>query len=199
MRMKALFRPAILLLAPLLLLGATDEKPRLTFQGLGSIEIGMSEAVLQKRGFSDPDRSAVSQADLEYAACHYLSNETEYPGVHLMINDGLLVRIDIGANDAAIVWKTLSGASIGMTETEVVSLYDGWIKIDHHPYLDDAGSYLILDSSEGLYKMIFETATSDGSGEQFSSEPSRGPNANKRVTDFRAGLAGPVNYIEGCS
>tara|TARA_R110000850_G_scaffold265766_3_gene395743 strand:+ start:40071 stop:40670 length:600 start_codon:yes stop_codon:yes gene_type:complete len=199
MRMKALFRPATLLLAPLLLLGATDEKPRLAFQGLGSIEIGTSEAVLQKRGFSDPYRSAHSQADEEYAACHYLSNETEYPGVHFMINEGRLVRIDIGENDAGIMLKSLSGASIGMTETEIVSLYGDWIKIDRHPYLDAAGSYLILDSSDGRYKMIFETATSDGSGEQLSSKPSGGPNANKRVTDFRAGLAGPANYIEGCS
>jgi hypothetical protein len=73
------------------------------------------------------------------------------------------------------------------------------MKIDHHPYLGDAGSYLILDSSDGHYRMIFETAAPDGSGEQFSSKPSRGPNANKRVTDFRSGLAEPVSYIEGCS
>lgn len=197
--MKTLFRSATLLLAPLLLLGATDEKPRLTFKGLGPVQIGMSEAALLKSGFSDPYRSADWQADEEYAACHYLSNETDYPGVGFMINDGKLVRIGIGPNDAGIIWQTLSGATIGMTETEVASLYGNWMKIDYHPYLGDAGSYLILQSSDGRYKMIFETATSDGSGEQFASAPSRGPNAEKRVTDFRAGLAEPVSYIEGCS
>ena len=197
--MKNLFRLATFMLAPLLLLGATDEKPRLSFQGLGPLKIGMSEAALEKLGFSDSYRSADWQADEDYEACHHLSNETDYPGVSFMINDGRLVRIGIGANDAGIRWKTLSGASIGMTETEVASLYGDWMKIDHHPYLGDAGSYLILDSSDGQYRMIFETAAPDGSGEQFSSKPSRGPNANKRVTDFRSGLAEPVSYIEGCS
>ncbi len=197
--MRNLFKPATLLLGLLLLTGATDEKPRLTFTGLGPIQIGMSETELQALGFSDPYRSADWQTDEEYAACHYLANESEYPGVGFMINDDTLVRIGIGPNEAGITWQTLSGAMIGMTETEVASIYGNWMKIDHHPYLGDAGSYLILQSSDGRYKMIFETANPEVSGEQLSSAPSQGPKADKRVTDFRAGLSGPVSYIEGCS
>jgi len=197
--MKSLLKPAAALFALLLLMGAADEKPRLGFKGLGPVQIGTSEAELQALGFSDPYRSADWQTDEEYAACHYLSNEAEYPGVGFMINDGKLVRIGIRVNDAGIIWQTLSGATIGMTETEVAAIYGDWLKIDHHPYTGDAGSYLILQSADRRYKMIFETAVQGGDDEQYSSAPFQGFNAEKFVTDFRAGLAGPVSFIEGCS
>lgn len=189
------FLPAVCLL-----FGATsDISPRLTFEGLGPIRIGMTEVQLEKMGFSDPYRSADWQTDEEYESCHYLSNEAKYPGVGFMINDGRLVRIGIGSNDKGINWKTLSGATLGMSETEVAAIYGGWMKMDHHPYMGDSGSYLILVSRDGRYRMIFETAISDDSGTKYSSAPSKGPNPEKRVTDFRAGLSGPVGYIEGCS
>ncbi len=197
-----MLRLAALPLAFLCLAGAVDAQPRLTFEGLGPIRIGMSESELQKQGFSDPNRLADWQADDEYVACHYLANEVEYPGVGFMINNSKLVRIDIGPNDAGVKWQTLSGATIGMAETDVAAIYGNWMKIDHHPYLGDSGSYLLLRSGDGRYGMIFETATSDGSeaiSEEPSSASSRGPNSKKRVTDFRAGLAGPVGYIEGCT
>ncbi|WP_417593362.1 hypothetical protein [Parasphingorhabdus sp.] len=40
--------------------------------------------------------------------------------------------------------------------------------------------------------MIFETAANDVDVMEIGSQP-------KLVTAFRAGLAGPVGYIEGCS
>jgi hypothetical protein len=199
MWMNSLLKPAAGLLALLLLTGAIDEKPRLSFTGLGPIQIGMSEAELETLGFSDPYRSADWQADEEYSACHYLSNEDEYPGIGFMINEGKLVRIGVGSNDAGIIWQTHSGAAIGMTETQVAAIYGNWLKIDYHPYLGNAGSYLILQSGDGRYKMIFETAVQDGNDEQHSSAPSQGFNAEKLVTDFRAGLSDPVSFIEGCS
>jgi hypothetical protein len=119
-----------------------------------------------------------------------------------MINEGKLVRIDIGPDDARVKWRTLSGAMIGITETEVAAIYGNRLQIGDHPYLGDAGSYLVLPSSDRRYRMIFETATPDESeaiGQETSSARSREPNSKKRVTDFRAGLAGPVGYIEGCS
>lgn len=197
--MNSLLKPAAGLLALLLLTGASDERPRLTFAGLGPIQIGMSEAALLTLGFSDPYRSVDWQDDEEYAACHYLSAEDDYPGVSFMINDGKLVRIGVGPNDAGVVWQTHSGAMIGMAETQVAAIYGDRLKIDHHPYFGDAGSYLILQSGDGRYKMIFETATQDGGDGLHTSSPSEGFNAEKLVTDFRAGLAGPVGYIEGCS
>lgn len=190
---------AALPIALLCLAGATDSPARLTFEGLGPVRIGMAETELEALGFGDPHRSSDWQSDEEYRACHYLANEDRFPGVGLMINEGMLVRIDIGPNDAGVEWQTLSGAMIGMTEPDVASIYGNWMETDDHPYLGDAGSYLVLQSGDGRYKMIFETATADGSGEEMSSAPSGGISGTKRVTDFRAGLADPVGYIEGCS
>jgi hypothetical protein len=199
MWMNCIPKTVALPLAFLCLAGAADSQPRLTFEGLGPVRIGMSETELKKIGFSDPYRSSDWQTDDEYPACHYLANEEDYPGVGLMINDNRLVRIDVGAKAASAKWQTLSGATIGMTETEIAAIYGSWMKMDYHPYLGDSGSYLTLQSGDGRYRMIFETATPDGSGEAFVSSPSRGPNSRKRVTNFRAGLAEPVGYIEGCS
>ena len=197
--MRGLFS-LVLIPSAFLLFGATNgEKPRLTFEGLGPVRIGMTETQLEKMGFSDPYRSADWQTDEEYESCHYLSNESKYPGVGFMINDGQLVRIGIGTNDKKIEWKTLSGATLGMRETEVAAIYGSWMKMDYHPYMGDSGSYLILASRGGKYRMIFETALSDDSGTENSSAPQNGPNPEKRVTDIRAGLSGPVGFIEGCS
>ena len=197
--MNDLAKLAALPLASLCLAGAVDPTPPLTFEGLGTVRIGMNERELQALGFKDPNEPPDWQADEEYLACHYLANEQGYPGVGFMINDHKLVRIDIGPNDAGVKWQALSGAMIGMTETEVVSVYGNWMSMDDHPYLGDSGSYLLLQSADGQYKMIFETATPEGSGEEFASAPARGPSSEKRVTGFRAGLAGPVDYIEGCA
>jgi hypothetical protein len=199
MWMKNMLKMAILPLVLVCLAGAVGEQPRLTFKGLDPAQIGMSEAELKQLGFSDTYRPADWQTDEDYAACHFLTKEAGYPGVRFMINEDMLVRIGIGPNDAGVKWQTLSGATIGMTETEVASIYGNWMKIDYHPYLGDAGSYLMLASSDGRYQMIFETATPDGSGEKFFSVRLKRLDAKKRVTDFRAGLAEAVSYIEGCS
>ena len=196
--MNDLAKLATLPLAFLCLAGAVDPQPRLTFEGLGPFRIGMTESELQTRGFTDPNRSSDWQTDAEYVACHFLANEEEYPGVGFMINDSKLVRIDIGPNDAGVEWQTHSGAMIGMTETDIAAIYGNGMQIIDHPYLGDAGSYLVLRSDDGQYMMIFETAIEDENSEKFSSAPSRGPNDQKRVTDFRSGLTGPVGYIEGC-
>ncbi|MEJ6594650.1 hypothetical protein [Parasphingorhabdus sp.] len=197
--MKNMLKMAALPLVLVFLVGAVDEQPCLTFKGLGPAQIGMSETELKQLGFGDPYRPADWQTDEDYAACHFLIKEVEYPGVRFMINEDMLVRIGIHPNDAGIIWQTLSGATIGMTETEVASIYGNWMKIDDHPYLGDAGSYLVLASSDWRYQMIFETATPDGGGEQSCSLRPQGPVAKKRVTDFRAGLAEAVSYIEGRS
>lgn len=200
----------IAILAPLvlLLLGANkDERPRLTFQGLGDIYIGMTIAQLRAKSFTS-DSMYEGQPPEEYNSCHYMTNGRDYPGVGIMINDGHLVRIDIDRgrdhtppeSDGAYkpipapVWKSFSGAKIGMSERDVKAIYGDWIKTSGHPYLGEAGSYLRLDSSDGKYAMIFETAVKDMDAEALKS-----PNQEKYVTDFRAGLTDAVGFIEGCA
>lgn len=198
------------MLAPMLLilLGANDdERSRLTFQGLGDINIGMTIEQLKAHDFAS-DSMYEGQSLEEYNGCHYMTNGRDYPGVSVMINDGHLVRIDIDrardpdpAKSNGVYtpirvpdWKSFSGASIGMSESKVKAIYGEWLKISGHPYLGEAGSYLRLDSSDGKYAMIFETASQD-----MGAEALKNPDLEKYVTDFRAGLADAVGFIEGCA
>lgn len=167
-----------------------DDSPRLTYQGLGDIRIGMDEQALAQFGFA-PYPEDEAYKDEQYLGCHYIASD-RYPGVALMINYGSLVRIDINEGS----WQSFSGAGIGMNEAQVAELYAGKITLKYHPYAGKYGSNLILRSSNKKYGMIFETSVTDS---QYASPPKHGPNPNKKVTRFRVGLAGPVDYIEGCS
>jgi len=200
-------RLLLILTAPLLLSAAPAERPQLTFEGLGKIRIGMTIAQLKAQDFAS-DSMYEGQSRAEYDGCHYMSNGRDYPGVSFMINDGHLVRIGIYKESdasppesngiytpkAVPTWKSLSGVGIGMSESDASAVYGDWLKISGHPYLDSAGSYLRLDSSDGKYAMIFETAIKDMSG-----DGSKNGDQEKFITSFRSGLAGPVSYIEGCA
>ena len=195
------------LITPLLLVSTPTDRSPLTFKGLGEIRIGMTIGQLKARDFAS-DSMYEGQSRDEYDACHYMFNGRDYPGVSLMINDGRLARIDIdkgrdiapaksnGISKPTPVptWQSYSGAKIGMSEKEIKAIYGHWLKISGHPYLGEAGSYLRLDSSDGKYAMIFETAAKD-----MGSEVLENPDQEKFVTDFRAGLADAVSFIEGCA
>jgi len=200
-------RVLLALAAPFLLAASPAERPRLTFDGLGDIRVGMTIAQLKARDFAS-DSMYEGQSPEEYNGCHYMTNGRDYPGVGIMINDGRLVRIDIdkGRDPTPTesngiyspipvpAWKSFSGAKIGMSESEIKAIYGEWLKISGHPYLGEAGSYLRLDSDNGRYAMIFETAVGD-----MGAEALKNPKQEKYVTDFRAGLADAVGFIEGCA
>ena len=200
-------RALLALAAPLLVSAAPSERPRLTFEGLGKIRIGMTIVELKAQGFAS-DAMYDGQSSEEYDGCHYMSNGRDYPGVSFMINDGYLVRIGIHQrSDSAPpessgiytpkpipAWRSLSGVGIGMSESDASAIYGDWLKISGHPYLGSAGSYLRLDSSDGKYAMIFETAIKN-----MSRDGSKDGDQQKFITSFRSGLAGPVSYIEGCA
>lgn len=188
--MKALLPPV----AFVLLVSAADQKPRLTFQGIGAIEIGMSSDQAKKLGFQLTSSGPWGEVGDEYfISCHYLDSSPTYPGISLMMSDGKVVRIDIGFGDDKS-WKSYSGAKIGMSQSDVKAMYGDWLKVSSHPYLDGAGSYLRLDSGDGKYAMIFETATKEMTG-----DAANGADQTKYVTNFRSGFSGPVSYIEGCA
>jgi len=180
----------------ILLLGANAaERPRLTFTGLGDIHIGMSESRARALGFRLTSAGPWGEVgDDDYVACHYLDSAPGYPAIAVMINDHEVVRIDIGYRSLGENWMSLSGARIGMSEQELAAIYGDWLQISPHPYLDEAGSYLSLTSSDGRYAMIFETAAED-----FDADALQAGNQPRLVTAFRAGRSGPVGYIEGCA
>lgn len=181
-------------------MGIQEAKPRLTYQGLGDIRIGMTSNQVKKMGFSlNTQGPWGEEGDEEFIACHYLDSAPNYPGVHLMMSYDKLVRIDIFGGD----WQSYSGAAIGMNEQEAEDIYGDALKFDYHPYAGKAGSYLSLQTRNRKYKMIFETYLKDDQLSQVDnpneSDSLDGPNKHKKITSFRAGLFNPTSYIEGCA
>ena len=192
--MKGFLKILILPAAFLIFSGSVDQKPRLTFDGLGAIKIGMTAPQAKNLGFKVSASGPWGEEDsADFIACHYLESAPDFPGVFLMMSEGRVVRIDIDSR-GDIGWQSYSGAKIGMSESDVKAIYGNWLKVSGHPYLGDAGSYLQLNSSNGKYAMIFETAAKD-----MSAEALENPGQEKYVTDFRAGLTDSVGYIEGCA
>ena len=166
---------------------SVSDRPRMTFFGLGEISIGMTQAEAEKLGFKDTEPATWDKiGDEDYISCHHLSGSPEYPGIWLMVNDGIVTRMETEYGAKSGDWFSHSGASQGMTEAQLTAIYGKWLEKKRHPYLEDQGSYLILTSRDGKYRMIFETAAENAKDE-------------KRVTQFRAGFSGPVGYIEGCA
>jgi hypothetical protein len=93
--------------------------------------------------------------------------------------DSMVVRIDVYTDSL----ETDLGARVGMTETQIQSLYDHRLVVQPHPYTAPDGHYLILDpdpaDSTGP-TMIFETL-------------------RDTVRNFRAGRKPAVLWIEGCA
>ncbi|WP_422344775.1 hypothetical protein [Parasphingorhabdus sp.] len=180
-------------LAAALLTGNNVSNPRLSFQGLGPIRIGMTVEQVKTLGFKLTTDGPWSNEE-ERFSCHYLDSAPDYPDIALMMNEDRLVRIDVSYGSDPGLWQSVSGARVGMSEQEVRAVYGDWLVSSAHPYANDSGSYLSLTSSDGTYAMIFETAV-DGTRRETEDPKSQ----TKYVSNFRAGLKAAVGYIEGCA
>ena len=95
--------------------------------------------------------------------------------VSLMMLNNRLARIDVYKSGV----RTVSGAGIGTSESDLKRLYGGKLVQEAHAYTGPEGHYLTLRSAGGRYGVRFET---DG----------------VLVTGFYAGTAEAIQYIEGC-
>jgi hypothetical protein len=98
-----------------------------------------------------------------------------------MVVEGRIVRIDVGIMGPDRI-RTVSGTGKGHTEAEVQATYPGRIRVEPHPYIPNGRHLVYVPSDPGQrhLSLIFETV--DG-----------------EVRSFRAGLADPVSWTEGCS
>ncbi|MBC7987416.1 MAG: hypothetical protein H7X93_12235 [Sphingomonadaceae bacterium] len=165
-----LTRFALAALAPLLLAMQDAPSDRVDMSGYRDFRIGMSESEILA---AHPEMRV--EPSLDGGSCHYLSGAADLPGLGLMIIAGELVRIDVFEGGIA----TREGARIGMTGAELIALYPARTHVESHPY-GDAGDKVIHHASpDGAGAMAFEVV--DG-----------------RITAYRAGQHGPVQFIEGC-
>jgi len=163
--------------------GLSDDS-KLRFDGIGPIQVGMTlgqaTAAVGKPVTVDP------RYVLE--GCAYATVQGGPEDLSFMVlrdNDTdpwRIVRVNV--NEKSRI-ATLSGVRIGATEAEVKSTYSGpdktgKVAVGQHTYVEQ-GHYITydVDGPEGLL-LLFET---DGT----------------KVTEFRSGEQGPVNYPEGCA
>ncbi|APG63265.1 hypothetical protein LPB140_11255 [Sphingorhabdus lutea] len=154
-------------------------RPTIGFVGVGQIRIGMAQEAMLKMGFADPYAHEKWQSDEEYAACHHISNEIDYPYLNFMIVDGKLARIENHQGG----WPVYKGGEIGMTIAQMKAIYGDELEQSLHPYGGDDMSqdaYLTLTSMGKTYRAIFEIYEG-------------------KVTGYRFGASEAVGYIEGCA
>ena len=124
----------------------------------------------------------------EASACSYADWSDAPVGVYVMLEQGVVARIEVDSASVA----TSAGARVGDTEARIDSLYAGRVVRQVHKYTD--GRYLVVRASHGArgatpgpaaaespdgFALIFET---DG----------------RRVTRYRAGRYPEVGYTGDC-
>jgi len=147
---------------------------RARYDGYGAMRFGMT---------ADAAREAASGELVELGpggdpqGCQYLNPAGVSPPSHLafMFEGGRFVRYDVG-NDAEVA---PGGGKRGMDDDEIRALYPGLTE-SPHKYVD-GGRYLRVQAPDGDGVIVFET---DAAG---------------KVSEWHAGLAPQVDYIEGCS
>jgi hypothetical protein len=148
---------------------------RARFDGYGDLRFGMTEAEGRDAwsGTLNGDAGA-GTGD----ACHYLNPASDQAPSYFafMFEGGRFVRYDVG-NDEEIA---PGGGRRGMDAAEIRALYPERITESPHKYVE-GGQYLRIPAAQGDGVLVFET---DAAG---------------KVSEWHAGLAPQVDYIEGCS
>jgi hypothetical protein len=144
-----------------------------TTGGLGPVRIGMNN--------QEANDAAGYGLQLQYVDdfCSYLMTEPVIDHVGFMMTDGIIRRVDVFPGSSI---TTRSGARIGMTEAQILTLFGDKIETSGHPYVA-GGKYLTfvpVDEEDKNFRVIFET------------------DANGIVTSYRAGRLPEVGWIEGC-
>lgn len=139
--------------------------------GIGPLRFGMTvaEAEAALPGIHFPKGA-------EKSGCARATVPGMPKGVSLMIENGIVVRVDVDTSSV----PTVEGARVGDSEASVRQLYGARLTVSPHKYTD--GHYLTVRSStatDTVHRLIFETDKS-------------------RVLVYRAGTMPQVAYVEGC-
>jgi hypothetical protein len=140
--------------------------------GVGPLRAGMTLA----QGEAALRTSLAAPAGMDSAQCRFVAWSGSPPGLRLMIENNVIVRVDV---DSATI-QTVQGARVGDTEDRIQSLYSGRVAVGPHKYTK--GHYLTVtpaDPADSAFRLIFET---DG----------------QRVVRYHAGKRPQVEYVEGC-
>lgn len=140
-----------------------------TFNSFGKVKVGMTISEA-----SQALGTELVRGDGYEDSCYYLTAKQGYKDVLFMVTNEKIARIDVRNK----TYATDKGAKIGDTEAKIKELYKG-IVVSPQKY-DEKKHDMEIYSDDKKFMIIFET---DG----------------KIVTEFRAGNAEGVGYVEGCS
>jgi hypothetical protein len=149
--------------------GTTARDMTVTESGIGPIRVGMTVAQAAQAmggGFAAPKGGT--------SGCTYAVLTKAPPGLAVMLQDGVVARVDVRSGNIA----TAAGARIGDSEARIKSLYPGKFVSTPHKYVS-GGHYLTVTPSDPNHHIVFET---DG----------------KKVTSYRAGRVPEVDQVESC-
>jgi len=157
--------------------GAITADGAISFAGFGTARFGATEQAVREAWGNDLDSLPAD----EPGGCHYLLPQSRPGrsgyGVGFMFEGERFVRVDVDSSDIVAP----GGGRIGMSTTQIGSLYPGPIDRQSHKYVE-GGRYLrITDPAGGDGVLLFET------------------DAGGRVTEWRVGVPPQVDYVEGCS
>ena len=137
------------------------------------MRFGMTAAEATTAWAGELTRSGSDGEPCYYLTPKWVRNSAEFA---FMVEDDRFVRYSTGSAN----FTAPGGGKVGMTTAQIDALYAGRIERMPHKYTD--GQYLrIKDSDDAKRAVLFET------------------NAAGVVTEWRAGVAPQVDYVEGCS
>jgi hypothetical protein len=142
----------------------------LSFDRFGPVRIGMTLPEAEKAlGFA----LTVGSPPDAPGGCFHADNAQELPGVVFMVVGDRVVRVDVVGGDH----PAAGGLRIGATEEEVRARYPSSRAAPN--FYDESHHDFTLRSDDGEHALLVAT---DG----------------RRIDGFRAGLRGPVSWVEGC-
>ena len=143
------------------------------FDGYGDMRFGMTAAEATKAWGGE-----LTSLGTDGELCYYLTPKWVKRAAEFafMVEDDRFVRY---STDSAKMIAP-GGGKVGMTTAQIEALYPGRIERLPHKYTD--GQYLrIKDTADAKRAVLFET------------------DAKGTVTNWRAGVAPQVDYVEGCA
>ena len=147
------------------------------FDGYGDVRLGTAAADMERAWGGKLDTLGKEGNE----SCYFMTPTwVKVPAeFNFMISDGKFARFGTESD----TFTAPGGGKVGMTKGEIAKRYAGRVEERPHKYTD--GQYLrITDPAGGDGVLVFET---DGKDDAAS------------VTEWRVGVAPPVDYVEGCS
>jgi hypothetical protein len=143
-----------------------------TERGIGPLRVGMSVAQAREAlpGLEEPKEG---RADV----CEYTRGGGLPEGVMVMVENGIVVRVDVDTNAV----PTADGARVGDSVARIRSIYGSRVSSAPNKYTAEPDLTIrAADPADSAYEMIFETLKG-------------------KVVRYRGGQRPQVRYVEGCS